>query len=74
MRLKSKIRMAVQNCQATLWDVKVKEELLVVCTVRCPVPGRMERFCPSHHGIVTIKALLCFSSSLSGSSSEQFRL
>lgn len=73
MRLKSRILKAVQNCQATLWDVKMKEELLVVCTVRCPVPGRMERFCPSHHGIVTIRALLCLFSSLLGSSSEQFR-
>lgn len=74
MRLKSKILMAVQNCRATPWDVKMKEELLVLCTVRCPVPGRMERFCPSHPGIVTTKALLCLSSNLSGSSPEQFRL
>lgn len=74
MRLKSKILMAMKNCWAILWDVKMKEELLVVCTVRCPVPGRVERFCPSHRGIVTIKVLLCLSSSLSGSSSEQSRL
>lgn len=28
MRVRSKILMAVQNCQAALWDVKMKEEQL----------------------------------------------
>lgn len=57
MRLESKIVMAVQNCRAALWAVTVKEELLVLCTVRCPVPGRMERSQPSWHSYYRSAAL-----------------
>lgn len=57
MRLKSRILMAAQNCQAALWDVKMKEELLVLCTVRCPVPGRMERSQPSQNSYCQSAAL-----------------
>lgn len=46
MRLKGKILMAAQNCQTALWDVKMKKEQLALCTVSCPVLGRMERSQP----------------------------
>lgn len=57
MRLKSKILMAAQNCQAALRDVKMKEELLVLRTVPCPVPGRPERSPPPEHSYCQSSAL-----------------
>jgi len=73
MRLKIKMLMAAQNCQAAVWDVKMKEEQLALCTVSCPVPGRMERSQP--WCTATGKVLLCLSSNPSRSRlRKQFRL
>lgn len=57
MRLKSKILMAAQNCQAALRDTKMKEDLLVLRTVPCPVPGRPEGSPPPGHNYCQSAAL-----------------